>query len=84
MREQMATILYNYAQYKGYDVTATADLTVFADTDDISAWAQPAMSWANAEGLINGVTSTTLDPSGSAIRSQVATILMRFVETVSG
>ena len=81
-REQMATILYNYAVYKGYGVTSAADLTVFDDVGDISSWAETAMSWANAEGLINGVTDTALDPSGSATRAQVATIFMRFVEGI--
>ncbi len=81
-REQMAKILYNYAVYKGYDVTASDDLTAFSDAEDTSDWAETAMRWAIAEGLINGVTPTTLDPSGNAIRAQVATILMRFVENV--
>lgn len=81
-REQMAAILYRYADYKGYDVTATADLSAYTDADDISTWAQTAMGWANAEELITGVTTTTLEPAGSATRAQVAAILMRFCETV--
>ena len=81
-REQMAVILYNYAAYKGYDVTATSDFAAFNDADDISSWAETAMSWANGEGLITGVTDTTLDPAGGATRAQVATILMRFVQSV--
>ncbi len=81
-REQMAAILYNYAAYKGYDVTAAADLVAFADAGDISDWASRAMRWASAEGLINGVTETSLAPSGSATRAQVATILMRFCENI--
>ena len=83
-REQMATILYNYAVYKGYAVTEAADLAAFDDIGDISSWASAAMGWANGEGLITGVTDTTLDPSGSATRAQAATILMRFVEGVVG
>ena len=78
-RQQMAVILYNYAVYKGYDTTASSDLAAYTDAGDISDWAVPAMRWANAEGLITGVTETTLNPSGSATRAQVATILMRFV-----
>lgn len=81
-REQMAAILYRYADYKGYDVTAAADLSAYTDADDISTWAQTAMGWANAEELITGVTTTTLEPAGSASRAQVAAILMRFCETV--
>jgi hypothetical protein len=81
-REQMATILYRYAAYKGYDVTASADLSKFTDAGKISSYAATAMSWANATGLITGMTDTTLAPQGSAIRAQAATILMRFCENV--
>ena len=83
-REQMATILYNYANYKDYDVTASADISAYTDADGISTWAESAMQWASAEELINGVTDTTLEPNGSATRAQVATIFMRFVENLVG
>ena len=82
-REQMAAILYRYASFKGYDVTAKADLAGFTDASQISAYAKDAMSWANQEGLIGGVSATTLQPQGSATRAQVATILMRFCENVA-
>ena len=82
-REQMAAILYRYASYKGYDVTASTDLSAYTDADDISVWAQTAMNWANAQELITGVTSTTLEPAGSATRAQAAAILMRFCETAA-
>ncbi len=81
-REQLAVILYNYAKYKGYDVTATAALTAFNDTASISSWARAAMAWANAEGLINGISNTSLSPKGNATRAQVATILMRFIQNI--
>lgn len=81
-REQMAAILYRYAQYKGYDVTAAADLKDFTDASSVSTWAKDPMKWTNAEGLITGTTSTTLSPTGSATRAQVATILMRFCENI--
>jgi len=81
-REQLATILYNYAKYKGKDVTKTAELNTFTDTPDISGWARPAVKWANAEGLITGRTTTTLVPGGSASRAEVATILQRFVKEI--
>ena len=81
-REQMAAILYRYAGYKGYDVTATTDLSAYTDAGDISDWAQAAINWANAAELITGVTSTTLEPAGSATRAQAAAILMRFCESV--
>lgn len=82
-REQLAAILYRYAQFKGYDVTASNDLSSYTDASQISNYAATAMQWANAEGLITGVTATTLNPQGSATRAQVATILMRFVESVT-
>jgi hypothetical protein len=81
-REQMAAILYRYAEYKGYDVTGRADLTKFADSGAISAWAENALSWANANGLVQG-NGDKLMPSGNAERCQVAAILMRFCETVA-
>jgi hypothetical protein len=79
-REQTAAILYHYAKYKGYDVTAAANLKAFSDAESISSWAQSAMSWANAEGLINGRTKANLVPGDSASRAEVASILQRFVE----
>ena len=82
-REQLAAILYRYAQYKGYDVTDTADLSTYADASQISAYATTAMQWANAGGLITGSTSTTLNPQGNATRAEVAAILMRFCENIA-
>ena len=82
-REQMMAILYRYAQYKGYDVTASADLSAYTDAANISSYAVSAMQWAVSEGLINGITDTTLVPGGSATRAQVAAILMRFCENVA-
>ncbi|MBU7006031.1 leucine-rich repeat protein [Phosphitispora fastidiosa] len=81
-REQMAAILYRYARYKGYDLTAANDLTAFADASDVSSWALTAMKWAVAEELITGISETSLALSGNASRAQVATILMRFIENV--
>lgn len=84
-REQTAEILYNYAHSKGYDVSARADLTAFPDAASVSGWAEEALSWANAAGLINGTVRdgrTILDPQGSASRAQVAMILMNYVEHV--
>lgn len=82
-REQMATILYRYAQYKGYDTTAKADLSQYTDAAQVGSWATDAIRWANAEGLVSGTSSTTLSPQGSATRSQAATILMRFCENIA-
>ena len=81
-REQMAAILYRYASYKGLDVSRQADLSGYADASAISAYAKQAMAWANGQGLITGVTATTLNPGGNAVRAQAATILMRLCEQV--
>ena len=81
-REQMAAILYRYAAWKGCDVSGQIDLSGYTDAASVSTYAKEALAWANAEGLITGVTGTTLRPAGSAVRSQVATILMRLCENV--
>ncbi len=77
-REQMAAFLYRYAQYKGGDVSARADLSAYADAAGIAGYAVEAMAWANAEGLINGTSQTALSPRGTATRAQAAVILTRF------
>ena len=83
-REQLATMLYRYAQYKGYDTSVGGmSLAEYTDADQISSYATTAMQWVNENGLITGVTDTTLDPKGSATRAQVATILMRFCENIT-
>lgn len=82
-REQMATILYRYSEYKKYSTTDKADLSGYTDASKISSYATDAMKWANAEALITGVTTTVLNPTGTATRAQVATILMRFCENVA-
>ena len=79
-REQMAAILYRYAQQKGLDVSGRADLSVYADAGQVSPYAKDAMAWAVHTQLITGVDSRTLQPGGSAVRAQVATILMRFCQ----
>ena len=78
-REQFAQMMYNYADYKGYDLTKTGDLEKFEDASSISSWAETAMSWANGNGLINGHEDTGLiDPAGTATRAQAASIIMNF------
>ncbi len=81
-REQMAAILYRYAQYKGYDTTQKNNLSNYIDAKDINAYAVEALQWANQVGMITGVTDTTLVPNGSATRAQVSSILMRFCENI--
>lgn len=82
-REQMVAMLYNYAKYKGYDVTASADLSAFADTASVSTWAQPAMQWAVAEGYISGMGDSQLAPQGTATRAEIASVIMRFMEATA-
>ncbi len=82
-REQLATILYRYAESMGYDVSAQADLSGFPDAGDIQSYATQALSWAVAEGLLQGFEDDSLRPGGTATRAQIATILMRFCEGVA-
>ena len=82
-REQFAQMLYNYAKYKGYDLTATGDLSQFPDAGSISSWAETALSWANGKGLINGHENGTIDPKGSTIRAQAASIMANFDQNVA-
>ena len=80
-REQLVTMLYRYAQAKGYDTTQGGmAIREYADFEQISGYAVEAMTWAVNTGIINGTSSTTLSPQGAATRAQVATILMRFIE----
>ena len=81
-REQFASILYRYAQYKGYDVSAGEDTNILSYTDfaSISEYAIEALQWACGDGIITGVSDSTLTPQGTATRAQAAAMLMRFVE----
>lgn len=76
-REQLAAILFRYADYKGYDRSASADLTGYADYAEVSAYAVPALRWACGCGIIDG-SAGKLDPRSGATRAQLATMLMRF------
>lgn len=82
-REQMAAILYRYAQYKGYDVSPKAALSSFADAAAVHGWAEDAMAWSCAAGLISGVGDGLLDPEGRSTRAQAAAVLMRFEKNVT-
>jgi len=79
-REQMATILYRYAKYKGYDVSVGEDTNIlsYEDALEVSEYALPAMQWACGAGLINGTSESTLSPKTGAARAQVAVIIHRF------
>jgi len=79
----MASVLYRYACYKGYDVAATSNLSSYADAADISGYALEGMEWAVAKGLIVGMgDGKTLNPAGVVTRAQSATLFMRFVENI--
>ena len=79
-REQMASMMMRYAQFKQYSTGKSADLSAFNDAGSISSWALESMKWANAAGLINGRTASTIAPQDTATRAEAATILMRFCE----
>ena len=81
-REQMAAILYRYAQFKGYDVSAKGDLTAFTDGDNVSEWATDALAWCVGAKLINGRDNGTVDATGTATRAEIAKIFMSFSENV--
>ena len=78
-REQLATMMYRYAKYKGYDTEKGTDLTAFPDAGNVTEFAETAMSWAVAKGLITG-DNGNLNPQGTANRAVTATIMNRFVE----
>lgn len=81
-REQLAVFLFRFAELRGYDISARGDLTVFHDGGTVSDWAEDAMRWAVATGLINGKGADGLDPLSTATRGEVAAILMRFCNSM--
>jgi hypothetical protein len=83
-REQLAAILYRYAGFQGYDLTAQGSLSQFQDLAKLHDYAKTAMLWANGTGLITGKSSTRLDPQGTATRAETAAILQRFCTTFGG
>ena len=81
-REQLAVILYRYAAYKSYDVTAKGDPSSFTDASKISGWAYEAMEWACGT-LMGGNGDGTINPTGNSRRCEFATMIMRFIEDVA-
>lgn len=81
-REQLAAMLYRYAKLKGYDVSASADISGYTDASSVSSWAKEAMQWAVGSGLIQG-SNNALTPQANASRAQIATILMRFAQSIA-
>lgn len=79
-REQLAVVLFNYANAMGYDTTARRDLSGFDDVTQAQDWARTPLEWAYAEHLITGTSGTTMSPTGQSSRAQIAVIMMRFCE----
>ena len=77
-REQLAAILYRYAEYMNLSTKGASNLTKFDDYYTIGTWARDSLAWANYHGLINGVDSYHIDPKGNTTRAQLAAILHRF------
>lgn len=77
-REQLTALLCNFVAQQGMDTTARSDLSCFDDAATVSDWAQDAVSWAHAEGLLVGTSATMLAPQGEATRAQLAAMLVRF------
>ena len=82
-RQEFAQMLYNYAKYKGYDLTAEGDLSQFPDSESVADWAEAAMRWANGNQLINGHDDGTIDAAGIGTRAQAASILMQFDQNLA-
>ncbi|MBQ1251522.1 MAG: S-layer homology domain-containing protein, partial [Firmicutes bacterium] len=81
-RQEMAKMMYCYAEYKGADMSATADFSAFKDGEKVASWAAPYMSWAVGSELMKGDPNGNLNPAGKATRAEAATVIMRFAELV--
>lgn len=82
-REQMAVMLYRYAEKLGLDVSARADMSEYTDADETSIWAKDAVSWARAHNLMTGGGDGRIAATAETNRAQVAAVIMRFCETVT-
>ena len=84
-REQLVTIVYRYAQYKGIDVSVGEDTNILSydDAFDVSDWAMEAMQWAVGAGIVNGTSASTLSPKNNASRAEIATIVMRYCTEIA-
>ena len=78
-REQLATLLYRYAEYKQY-ASKDGDKPNFTDADRVSAYAVPALSWATANGIVAGRDDGSVDPQGGATRAETAIVMMRLLK----
>jgi len=82
-REQLATILFQYAALQGYE-TEHGELSGFPDAEQVSVYAKTAMGWANASGIISGTADQQLMPREQASRAEVAQMLMNFCRNFGG
>lgn len=82
-REEFAQILYNYAKSMGIDVSKSADLSKFADGDEVSGWATAAMQWAVGTGLMSGKGGNILGATHTATRAEGAQMFMNFMEKIA-
>ena len=82
-REQLAVMLYGFAKGQGYVTTGGVSLSRYVDASDVSTWAVEALEWAVGNGLISSMGNNILAPTGTAMRAQVAVILMNFCENVA-
>ena len=83
-REQLAAILCNYAQYKGFDTSTSGDLSTYSDAASVSDWAKESVEWAVGSGLLGGYEDSTLQPQGTTTRAEVASVLQRALGNVAG
>lgn len=84
-RQELAAILWRFAQYRGYDVRANGTVMPdFTDREQIASWAGEAVSWAYSRGILTGKNSNRLDPTGRATRAEAAAMLTRFAKLPKG
>ena len=81
-RQELAAVLYRYAQMKGYDVSKSVSIDKFSDSSSVKDWAKKPMSWLNAIGVINGVSDTRLEPEAQTSRAQLASMINRFINNI--
>lgn len=81
--EQLAVMFRNYANYRGYDLTAVDDLSGYADAGEVTEWAKESVRWAADRGMMNGGSSAVLNPAGIVTRARAAFMLCRFIESNS-
>lgn len=78
-REQLVTILYNYAELHGLDTSVKGDTAVYSDRSGVSPWAEESISWAITKGLISGRTASAIVPQGTVSRAEAAEILKNYI-----